>query len=152
MYKIIISIILILILNSLGYSQVTKIKIDVDGFTCSLCAKGVEGQFKSLNFVKSVKTNLQDASFELFFRLNKNIDIDRIKEAVTDGGFSVGKVEVVARGKIIKNETSYLLKTGNSPDITLANLGADVLENDEVLITGNVNPDNTVSVSSVKKI
>ena len=40
-------------------AQITKLIIGVDGFTCSLCAKGIEEQFKSLDFVKSVKTDLK---------------------------------------------------------------------------------------------
>ena len=51
---------LLFAVNSRSSAQISSITIGVDGFTCSLCAKGVEEQFKSLDFVQSVKHILKD--------------------------------------------------------------------------------------------
>ena len=62
-------------------AQITQLTIGVDGFTCSLCAKGVEEQFKSLDFVKSVKTDLKNTTFRLLFKNSPKINILEIKDA-----------------------------------------------------------------------
>ncbi|MEZ4689211.1 MAG: hypothetical protein R3A12_03120 [Ignavibacteria bacterium] len=53
MKKIILLLIVLFLSNDRSMAQITQLTIGVDGFTCSLCAKGVEEQFKSLDFVKS---------------------------------------------------------------------------------------------------
>ena len=56
-------VLLFLLSSKLSIAQVSKVTIGVDGFTCSLCAKGVEEQFKSFEFVNSVKVDLKNTLF-----------------------------------------------------------------------------------------
>ena len=96
MLKIIIAL-FITILSAVNLNaQITKLIIGVDGFTCSLCAKGIEEQFKSLDFVKSVKTDLKKTEFALTFKSNPGIELSKIRDAVNDGGFSVRDIKIEA--------------------------------------------------------
>jgi copper chaperone CopZ len=139
-------------LNQSGYAQIKQATISVDGFTCSLCAKGVEGQFKSLDFVKSVKTNLKAANFQLYFKSNKQIDISKIRDAVEDGGFTVGSIILNAAGTISGNDGSYVLNTGNGPEINLNNVKGSFSAGDKVTVSGKLKPgSNSLAVSTIKK-
>lgn len=153
--KIKIPVILIfLLLSKLSFAQVTQLAIGVDGFTCSLCAKGVEEQFKALDFVKSVKTDLKNTMFVLTFKSNSNINVKQISEAVNDGGFSVRDIKVEAKGTIKGNsESGYILSTTNTPDINLNGVNDKLTDGDKVLIKGKVNASaNSISVISLKKL
>lgn len=153
------TILIILITIFLGFNrsstaQVTQLTIGVDGFTCSLCAKGVEAQFKGLDFVKSVKTDLKNTLFILSLKSNQPINVSQIRDAVDDGGFSVRDIKIEAKGTIRGNQNSgYLFITPNSPEIQLKDLKEDLSDGDKVHIKGKINSNsNTLSVTSIKKI
>ena len=156
MKKIIFIIALLTLILSNKYSdaQVTKLTIGVDGFTCSLCAKGVEAQFKALDFVKSVKTDLKNTLFVLTFKSNPQINVSQIRDAVNDGGFSVRDIKVEAKGTIKGDANSgYILVTSNTPEINLRDVKEELSDGDKVTLKGNVNGDvNSISVISIKKM
>lgn len=149
----IVFILSILFINN-SFAQISQLTIGVDGFTCSLCAKGVEEQFKALDFVKSVKTDLRKALFVLTFRSNPKIEISKIREAVYDGGFSVRDIKVVAKGSIKGDQQiGYVLVTSNTPEISLKNIKGEFSDGDKVELKGNINSEvNSISVTSIKKL
>lgn len=154
MKKILLILVILIFSNKYSAEQVTQLTIGVDGFTCSLCAKGVEAQFKSLDFVKSVKTDLKNTLFILSFKNDQKINVTQIRDAVTDGGFSVRDIKVEAQGTIKGNPGSgYFLATPNTPDIRLNDVKADLSDGDKVSLKGMVSTgSNTVNVTSIKKI
>jgi len=155
MVKIFSAILLLLLLsNNNSQAQVSQLTIGVDGFTCSLCAKGVEEQFKSLDFVKTVKTDLKKTEFVLTFRSNPKIVISKIRDAVNDGGFSVRDIKVIAKGLIAGDASSgYKLVTSNTPDILLKDVKGNFSTGDKVSLKGKVNTEATsIVVTSIKKL
>lgn len=154
MKKILLVLIIFLISNKYSAEQVTQITIGVDGFTCSLCAKGVEAQFKSLDFVKSVKTDLKNTLFVLSIKSSPKLNVSQIRDAVIDGGFSVRDIKVEANGIIKGDQNSgYILSTPNSPDIHLNDVKDVLSDGDKVSLSGMVNTgNNSVNVTSIKKI
>jgi len=148
MKKLLIILFLILPL-SVSYSQVTQAVIGVDGFTCSLCAKGVEEQFRAMDFVKSVKTDLKKATFTITFKNSAKIDIGMLKDGVVDGGFSLRDITIKAEGTYENNK----LITGNTPDLMLKNLTGNYANGDKIYVSGNVSlTENAVKVKQSKKI
>lgn len=143
-----------LILPELLNAQLKTLTIGVDGFTCSLCAKGVEGQFKDLDFVKSVKTDLKNTLFVLTFNSSPPVDITKIKDAVSDGGFSVRDIKVEAKGTIRGTpESGYFLITKNLPDVILKDVTMNLQEGQKVSLKGTIGSDvNSISVTSIKKL
>lgn len=154
MKKIFLVLIILIFSSKYSAEQVTQLTIGVDGFTCSLCAKGVEAQFKSLDFVKSVKTDLKNTLFILSFNSEAKINVNQIKDAVSDGGFTVRDIKVEAKGTIKGNSGSgYFLATPNTPDIRLNDVKTDLIDGDKVSVTGNVSSgNNSLNVTSIKKI
>lgn len=139
---------------SKSFTQVSQLTIGVDGFTCSLCAKGVEEQFKSLEFVKNVKTDLKKTEFILTFRTNPKINISQIRDAVNDGGFSVRDIKVVAKGSIKGDASSgYTLVTSNTGDILLKDVKGNFNSGDKVSLKGKINSEVTsITITSIKKL
>lgn len=156
MKKIVFAIFFLSIIFSarFSYSQLTQATIGVDGFTCSLCAKGVQGQFESLDFVKSVKADLKNTLFVLTFKNKPAINIKDLNSAVTDGGFSVRDISIVAKGTIKGNSTSgYWLSASNIPDIKLKDVDNSYKDGDKISLEGVVNPnDISISVTSIRKL
>ena len=134
-------------------AQVKQAVIGVDGFTCSLCAKGVEGQLSSLDFVKSVKTDLKATTFTIVFKSNKKISFSEIRDAVTDGGFTLRDIKVKADGTLSGDAASgFSLTTGNTPNLSLKNVSGDYSNGDKVMVQGNVNLPSSVKVTTIKKL
>lgn len=149
-----LTVIFILLIAGKADSQISKIIIGVDGFTCSLCAKGVEGQFKSLDFVKSVKTDLKKTEFTIYFRSKTKVDISQIRDAVYDGGFSVRDIKIDATGSISGNSAqgySFMIPDLNS--ISLKDVTGNFKEGEKVILQGKVNTGVTfINVTSIKKL
>lgn len=154
MRKIILALLILVISNKYSNSQVTQLTIGVDGFTCSLCAKGVEAQFKALDFVKSVKTDLKNTLFVLTFKSKQEINVSQIREAVYDGGFSVRDIKIEAKGTIKGNASSgYSLVTDNTPEVNLKDVKSELTDGDKVALKGKVSADaKSISVTSIKKM
>lgn len=150
----IIFLLTILLSSDFSLAQLKTLTIGVDGFTCSLCAKGVEGQFKELDFVKSVKTDLKNTLFVLTFKSAPQVNISQIRDAVNDGGFSVRDIKVEANGTIKGNsESGYLLITTNAPEINLKDVTVKLNDGQKVSLKGIVGSDiNSISVTSIKKL
>jgi copper chaperone CopZ len=142
-----------LLLSVKANSQVKEAVIGVDGFTCSLCAKGVEGQLKGLDFVKSVKADLKETTFTLTFYSDKNIKLSELRDAITDGGFSLRDITITADGTLSGDAASgFSLSTGNSPNLNLKNSNGEFTKGDKVKVSGKVSLPNTVNISSMKKL
>lgn len=150
----IILILTLLIAANISFAQVTEAVVGVDGFTCSLCAKGVEGQFKALDYVKSVKTDLKKTQFTLSFKNSPGIKFTEIRDAVTDGGFSLREIDITAKGFLkTDGSTFFLLETKNSPEINLKGVHGNFSNGEKVLVKGKIEAsDNTVTVSSIEKL
>ncbi|HRE39851.1 MAG TPA: heavy metal-associated domain-containing protein [Ignavibacteria bacterium] len=146
-------ILLALILSSsVASAQLSKAIVGVDGFTCSLCAKGVEGQLKNLDFVKTVKANLKATTFDLTFKTKSSIVVSEIASAISDGGFTLRDIKITASGILSGDQQKgFTLITGNSPDIKLSKIKGDFKEGDKISVSGILNIKNTsLNVSEIK--
>jgi copper chaperone CopZ len=134
-------------------SQVKEAVIGVDGFTCSLCAKGVEGQLESLGFVKSVKADLKSTTFTITFKSNSKINFAEIQDAVTDGGFTLRDIKVKADGILTGDAASgFSLNTGNTPNLNLKSVTGSYDKGDKVTVKGDISLPSSVKVTSMKKL
>lgn len=69
-----------------GHDKISK-TIQIEGMSCSHCAKKVELALKELEGVKSVKVSLEDKKAEMI--LVKEIDDEKIKEVIEDIGYKI---------------------------------------------------------------
>lgn len=93
-----ITVILLLssLITSAANAQFSSAKITAAGLTCAMCTKAIFTSLKNLPFVESVNADISNSGFEVKLRDNGSVDIDKLKAAVEDAGFSVAKLLVTA--------------------------------------------------------
>lgn len=82
-------VILLVLLALQSQAQFTKASLQASGLTCSMCNNAIYKALKALPFVASVESDIKNASFDMVFKQDAPADIDAIKNAVEDAGFSV---------------------------------------------------------------
>jgi copper chaperone CopZ len=87
--KKIVIILFVLAIAGGSEAQFTKASLQASGLTCSMCNNAIYKALKALPFVASVESNIKNASFDVVFKENKTAEIDAMKKAVEDAGFSV---------------------------------------------------------------
>jgi copper chaperone CopZ len=150
----ILALLLILFSSVDSKAQLKELIVGVDGFTCSLCAKGVEGQFKALDFVSDVKTALKNTTFTITLKEKSQVNLKDIREAVTDGGFTVRDIVIEGNGKISSaGNGSYTVTTSNSSDLKLHGVKEELLMDDNVNFKGKLSEDaKSVTITEIRKI
>jgi copper chaperone CopZ len=72
--------------------QISNAELQVTGLTCSMCAKATETALRRLDFIESIKPDLNKNLFSLSFKDNKKVNLDQIRKKVEEAGFSVGQL------------------------------------------------------------
>ncbi len=67
------------------------IEIDVHGMTCSFCSNGLHRSLNKLPEINSVKVSLKHKKVQVVSD-SQNIDIEQIKQAIIDSGFTPGPI------------------------------------------------------------
>ena len=70
-------------------AQFTNASLQASGLTCSMCNNAIYKALKALPFVGSVESDIKHSSFGIIFKENAPVDIDAMKNAVENAGFSV---------------------------------------------------------------
>lgn len=138
---------LIFIANAVSAQQISSAELQVTGLTCSMCSQATEKSLKTLDFIGSIKPDLNKNTFMIEFKGQKPVNIDLIKKKVQDAGFSIGNLAAV----INFNNTKV-----NDEGLALA--GANVyqfLNTKNKVLNGkvkvNVVDKNFISASAFKK-
>jgi copper chaperone CopZ len=95
--KKLIFILLLGLFTVSAQAQFTKASLQASGLTCSMCNNAIYKALKALPFVASVDANVKTATFNIAFRENVAADIDALKNAVEDAGFSVSSFSVTGK-------------------------------------------------------
>lgn len=86
--------------------QISNAEVQVTGLTCSMCAKATETALKSLDFVGSIKPDLNNNLFSISFKDDKKVNLDQIRKKVQEAGFSVGQLTATFNFKNVKVDQS----------------------------------------------
>jgi copper chaperone CopZ len=78
-------------------AQFTGARLQATGLTCAMCTNAIHKALEKLPYIETVKADIKNSAFDLKFREGSSFQIDELKEAVEDAGFSVGKLEMQAR-------------------------------------------------------
>jgi periplasmic mercuric ion binding protein len=73
-----------------------KVKMPVDGMTCSACQSNVKKTIKSIDGVSDVEVNLEKR-FAFFTYDPKKVKVESIQKAVNDKGYTAGKPQEVTQ-------------------------------------------------------
>ena len=100
--KIILLLIVITLASLYTNAQFTKADLQATGLTCAMCSNAIYKALTAVPFVETVKPDIKNSAFHIEFKKEPAIEIDVIKKAVEDAGFSVGSLNVTGNFENLK--------------------------------------------------
>lgn len=94
-------------------AQFSKASLQATGLTCALCSNAINKAVLKLPFVASVRADIKNSSFSIVFKEGAELDIDAIKGAVEDAGFSVGGLSLTGHFNDTKLVKDQAISIGN---------------------------------------
>jgi copper chaperone CopZ len=85
-----------------GSAQFSKGSLQATGLTCAMCSNAVNKALLQVPFVESVRSDIKNSSFSIVFKKDAAINIDALKDAVEDAGFSVGSLKLTGNLEPLK--------------------------------------------------
>lgn len=104
----------------LASAEPARVQVKVDGLVCTFCAYNLEKKLKRVDAVEDLKILVNAGFAELEIKEGKSIDIDGIKKAVRDGGFTPREILITLKGRIEETaDDKMTLRVDNIPDAFL---------------------------------
>jgi len=94
MKKLLLIVSLLIIAATNLPAQFKSASLQAAGLTCAMCTKAINNEVAALPFVKKVDVDIKSSTFVIDFRDGANVDVDALKKAVEDAGFSVSKLKL----------------------------------------------------------
>jgi copper chaperone CopZ len=89
--------------------------LQASGLTCAMCSRAINNSLEKLPFVQSVKADIKNSAFAIEFKTGTGMNIDQLRKAVQDAGFSVAKLKLTGNfvNIAVKND-EHVLINGNT--------------------------------------
>lgn len=97
-------IVLIVLAGLSSHAQFTKAVLQATGLTCAMCSNAINKALLEVPFVESVKADIKNSAFNMVFKQGQKVEIDALRKAVDDAGFSVGSLKITGNFKEVKVE------------------------------------------------
>lgn len=75
-------------------AQINSAELLASGLTCSMCSKAIFKALSKLDFVDTVKVNIETSVYQLSFKNDVPVKIEGIRDAVYDAGFAIAKLSI----------------------------------------------------------
>jgi copper chaperone CopZ len=85
-------------------AQFSKAILQATGLTCAMCSNAINKALLEVPFVESVKSDIKNSAFNIVFKETATVNIDALKQAVEDAGFSVGSLKLTGKFNGVKVE------------------------------------------------
>ena len=128
-------LLLILAIALTGFSshaQFTAANLQATGLTCAMCSNAINKALQKVPFVESVKADIKNSSFGIIFKKDAEVDIDALKDAVEDAGFSVGSLKLTGNFNEVKIAADQHVKIGNE-NFHFLNVKSQVLNGEQTI-------------------
>ena len=132
---------LFIIVTGVGVSlqaQFSKATLQATGLTCAMCSNAINKALQKVPFVESVKPDIKNSSFGIVFKKDARVDIDALKDAVEDAGFSVGSLKLTGNFNEVKIATDQHVKIGND-NFHFLNVKSQVLNGEQTIFVVDKN-------------
>ena len=113
-------------------AQFNKAMLQATGLTCAMCSNAINKALQKVPFIQSVQSDIKNSSFAIVFKTNANVDIDAIKNAVEDAGFSVGSLKLTGDFHDLKIVKDKHVKIGQE-NFHFLNAADRVLEGEQTI-------------------
>lgn len=93
--------------TSTSFAQIKSATLSAAGLTCAMCSKAINTALEEIEYVSSVKADIKNSAFIVQFKEGAGVNLDDLKNAVEDAGFSVAvlKIDADFGSSQIKNDT-----------------------------------------------
>ncbi len=126
-------------------AEPAKVQVKLDGLVCTFCAYSLEKKLKRVEAVEDLKILVNAGLAELTIKEGKSIDIDGIKKAVKDGGFTPREILITLKGRIEEADGQMILRVDKVSDVF-------ILKNNGILkdtITSGKAQDKIVTITGL---
>lgn len=106
-------ILLFLSIGLMANAQVKKANLRASGLTCAMCSKAVFKSLSDVPFVEKIQVDIQQSTYEVFFKEGTPVNFDALSKAVTDAGFSVNQLKVTSNFNGVKVQKGTKVELGN---------------------------------------
>ena len=111
--KKIVLIIVIAMMALYSSAQFTKATLQATGLTCAMCSNAINKALQKISFIQSVRSDIKNSAFNIVFKQDAEVDIDAIRRAVEDAGFSVGRFKLTGNFNDVKIASNKQVQIGN---------------------------------------
>jgi copper chaperone CopZ len=113
-------------------AQFSKATLQATGLTCAMCSNAINKALQNISFVESVRSDIKNSSFQIVFKEGNSVNIDALKEAVEDAGFSVGSLQLAGTFGDVKLEKDKHIRIG-SDNFHFLNGNGQTLNGEQVI-------------------
>lgn len=96
------------------YAQIEELILRVDGLACPFCAFGLEKKIMKLQGVTSYDVDMKVGKVHVGLAEDARLELDKIRAAVKDAGYTLRGIFLRAKGKIEKTASGFVLVVGGS--------------------------------------
>ncbi|MEE6185700.1 hypothetical protein PIECOFPK_00796 [Mycovorax composti] len=114
MNRFIILIISVLCFGSNIQAQFSKATLQATGLTCALCSNAINKALGKLPFVESVQSDIKNTAFNIRFKSGSEVNVDALKTAVENAGFSIGSLKLTGNFQNLKVQNDQHIRIGNA--------------------------------------
>lgn len=111
--RILLLMIAIAFMPVFSYAQFSKATLQATGLTCAMCNNAINKALQAVPFIESVKSDIKNSAFNIVFKPGAIVDIDAMKIAVEDAGFSIGSLRLTGDFNELKVENDKHVKIGD---------------------------------------
>ncbi len=129
-------------------AQFSRATLQATGLTCAMCSNAINKALQKVSFVESVRSDIRNSAFNIVFKTNTAVDIDALKNAVEDAGFSVGSLKLTGTFNDLSIANDKHVLIGNE-QFHFLNISNQVLDGEKTL---TVVDKNFVTAKEFKKI
>lgn len=108
MKKFIITGLIICTLSFAARAQFISAELEVSGLTCSMCSLSTQKSLNTLDFIGSIKPDLNKNIFYIQFKPGKIVNLDAMKQKVVAAGFSVSKLIAIYNFDKVKVSDKFI--------------------------------------------
>lgn len=84
-----------------GRAEISQVSLSVEGLGCPFCVYGLEKKLKKVGGVQTVHVELKSGLVVMTLQEGNPPEISRFEDAVKKAGFTPGKLQVTAIGKVL---------------------------------------------------
>lgn len=95
-------------------AQFSKATLQASGLTCALCTKAVHNALAQLPFVATITPDIKNSAFNITFKEGASVNIDALKKAVEDAGFSVAQLKITGKFNNVAIRNDEHVTIGNN--------------------------------------